>query len=438
MKALLQKIYKRIPVSARGLIKTSAYNGVATLIKMILGVVSNKINSIYLGPSGYALLGQFTNFSTIASTFATGGINSGLIKYVSEYYDQLDKREKIISTSFFIVLICSGVVGIVSITLCRFLSVSLLKSPQYWSIFVIAGLMITLNSAGSIISNLLNAFKLMTKLITAQIITNFIGLGVTVPLVIFFNVYGSLLSIFIIAPAMVFINYRFLLKSGFDFRKIRPSYDRDSFIKLSRYSLMAFTTALLAPVSQIIIRNYIMTKISTVSAGYWQGIIKLSDMYMTIILSSLSLYYLPRLSEIKDHKELRKEVFLGYIILIPMMVIIGLTILFLRDFIIHVLYAPSFNPMRELFPFQILGDFLKITSWLLAFIMLAKAKVKMYLITEVLFSVSYLVFSLVFIKIYGVIGTTYAYSLNYFLYLILFVFLFRNFIFKADGSQFVS
>jgi PST family polysaccharide transporter len=431
MGRIIRKLKSKIPVSAKGLIKTSAYNGVATVIRMILGIISNKICSVYLGPSGYALLGQYANYSTIASSFATGGISSGLIKYVAEYYDQLDKREKIINTSLFIVLICSAIIGIISIVLCRFFSILLLKSPQYWSIFVISGLMITLNSVGIVISNLLNALKHITKLITSQIIMNFVSLGVAIPLVIFFNVYGSLLSVFIIAPLTIYINYHFLLKSGFNFRLVKPLFDKDSFIKLSKFSAMAFTTTLMVPVSQLFIRNFVMTRISPVAAGYWQGVVKLSDMYMGVITSSLALYYLPRLSEIKEINELRKEIFLGYSILMPLMIILGLTIFFLRDFITHTLYAPSFGPMRELFPFQLLGDFFKIASWLLAFLMLAKAKGKMFIITEVIFSLSYLIFSLLFIENYGIVGATYSYCLNYFLYFILFVFLFRNVIFKT-------
>jgi PST family polysaccharide transporter len=187
----------------------------------------------------------------------------------------------------------------------------------------------------------------------------------------------------------------------------------------------------MVPVSQLFIRNFVMTRISPVAAGYWQGVVKLSDMYMGVITSSLALYYLPRLSEIKEINELRKEIFLGYSILMPLMIILGLTIFFLRDFITHTLYAPSFGPMRELFPFQLLGDFFKIASWLLAFLMLAKAKGKMFIITEVIFSLSYLIFSLLFIENYGIVGATYSYCLNYFLYFILFVFLFRNVIFKT-------
>lgn len=431
MGGIIAKLKSRIPINAKGLIKTSAYNGVATIVRMILGIISNKICSIYLGPSGYALLGQYSNYNTITASLATGGISSGFIKYVAEYYDQLDKREKIINISLLIVLVCSAVVGIASIILCRFLSISLLKSPQYWSIFVISGLMITFNSIGTLIANLLNGLKQMTKLITTQIIANFISVGITIPLVIFYNVYGSLLAMFIIAPIAIYINYRFLLQTGFNIKTVKPLFDRESFFKLAKFSVMAYTSTLMIPVSQLFIRNFIMTSISPASAGYWQGIDRLSNMYLAIIISSLSLYYLPRLSEIKDPKELRKEIFLGYSILLPLMSVMGLTIFFLRDFIIHILYAPSFLPMRELFPFQLLGDFFKIASWLLAFLMVAKAKGKMYIITEITFALSYLGFSLFFIKNFGVIGVTYSYCLNYFLYFILFVYLFRDIIFKT-------
>jgi len=432
VKRLLEKFYLRIPVSARALVKTTAYSGLAAVIKMVLGVVSNKVNSIYLGPSGYAILGQYTNYASIVSSISTGGINSGLIKYVSEYYDQLEKRTKIISTALFIVLVCSTLTGIASIVLCKILSASLLKTPQYWSIFVISGLMITLNSIGIVISNLLNAFKQMTRLITTQIIMSFISLGVTVPLVIYLNVYGSLLAIFLIAPIAIYLNYKFLLKAGFDIRKVKPFLDLESFKRLAKFSAMALTSALLVPISQIVLRNYIIANISAEAAGYWQGILKFSDMYMAVILSALSLYYLPRLSEIKDLKELRNEIFLGYSILLPAMAFMGLAIFFLRDVIIHVLYTPSFQPMSELFPFQLLGDFFKIASWLLAFLMVAKAKGKLYLITEISFAFSYLTLSILLINKFGLIGITYAYSLNYFIYLILIFYLFRKLVFHSS------
>ena len=63
---------------------------------------------------------------------------------------------------------------------------------------------------------------------------------------------------------------------------------------------MAITSALTVPVSHMIVRNYIGENLSWDDAGYWQGIWYISTMYLMVITTSLSVYYLPKLSEIQD------------------------------------------------------------------------------------------------------------------------------------------
>lgn len=72
--------------------------------------------------------------------------------------------------------------------------------------------------------------------------------------------------------------------------------------------------------------------------------------------------------------------------------------------------------MIPLFKFQLLGDVLKIGSWVMAFIMLAKRLVKTFIITEIVFAATQVMLSYFFIHQYGIIGTTYAFCLNYAVY----------------------
>ena len=69
---------------------------------------------------------------------------------------------------------------------------------------------------------------------------------------------------------------------------------------------------------------------------------------------------------------------------------------------------------------------IKIASWLLGYLLVAKAMAKVFIYTEILFSVLFLVFSVIFVDIFGLVGITYAYSLNYFLHLIMMIFIFRK------------
>jgi len=137
-----------------------------------------------------------------------------------------------------------------------------------------------------------------------------------------------------------------------------------------------------------------------------------------VVTTSLSTYYLPRLSELNNIDELKKEIFYGYRILLPITLIMASCIYLLREYIVLILFTPKFMPMTNLFLFQLIGDVLKITAWLMSFLMLAKAMIKLFIVSEIVFGCSFVLFSYLFINQYGLVGATYAYALNYLLYLI--------------------
>ena len=89
------------------LLKTSALNGVAVLIKTATLFILNKILAIYVGPSGYAMIGQFQNFIQMVTTFAGSAINTAVIKYTAEYYKDENRQRAIWKTAGSLILIVS-------------------------------------------------------------------------------------------------------------------------------------------------------------------------------------------------------------------------------------------------------------------------------------------------------------------------------------------
>ena len=101
---------------------------------------------------------------------------------------------------------------------------------------------------------------------------------------------------------------------------------------------MSITAAILGPVSHMIIRNHLGKSFGWEAAGYWQAIWYISTMYLMVITTSLSIYYLPRLSEINNKGELRKELISGYKIILPVVSLLALSMFALKDFIILILF----------------------------------------------------------------------------------------------------
>ncbi|MBK9381604.1 MAG: oligosaccharide flippase family protein [Chitinophagaceae bacterium] len=79
----------------------------ATAIRMIAGFVSVKIVAKIIGPSGIALVGQFTNFITMIGSLSTGAIGQGVTKYIAENYDTPDEQKKIVVHAVRITIISS-------------------------------------------------------------------------------------------------------------------------------------------------------------------------------------------------------------------------------------------------------------------------------------------------------------------------------------------
>lgn len=408
------------------LIKTSVLTGVSTVIKVIAGFIINKVIAMYIGPSGLASVGHLQNFLSIVTTFSNGAIASGVIKYTAEYTD-IKQKQKIFSTSIVISLFCSFIISLILFGFSRYFSELILKDTQYSSVFIVFGLTVFLFALNTILMSILNGQKEIKKYVLVNIYSSLFSLLFTSFLIMQLHLMGALYALVVNQSVIFFVTLGFVVKSSwFKWEYFKQGVDKESLIKLSKYSLMAITSALTVPVSHLLIRNYIGDSLGWDEAGYWQGIWYISTTYLMVVTTSLGVYYLPRLSEITDNKELKKEIISGYKIIMPIVIILALGIYVFRELAIYIAFTDDFLPMLVLFKWQLIGDVIKIASWLLGYLMLAKAMTRIFIYTEIMFSVLFVVLSMVFIKQCGLVGVTYAFSLNYFLYLIMMIFIFRK------------
>ena len=409
------------------LIKTSVLTGVSTVIKLITAFVINKVISVYVGPSGLAIIGQLQNFNSIVMSFANGAINSGVVKYTAEHREDIEKKSRFFSTAIVITLVCSVLAGVVLALFSSYFSELILKSSEYTSVFVVFGFTVILFSLNTLLMAILNGQKEIKKYVLVNIAGSLFSLVFTSFLIMQLNLLGALYALVVNQSVIFFVTLTFVLKaSWFKLEYFKKGADKQSLIKLGKYAAMAITSALTVPVSHLIIRNYIGENLSWDDAGYWQGIWYISTMYLMLVTTSLSVYYLPRLSEIQDNQELKKEILSGYKIILPIVSVVALSIFLLREYVILIAFTEKFMPMIDLFAWQLIGDVIKIASWLLGYLMLAKAMTRIFIYTEISFSVLFVLLSIVFVDTFGLVGITYAFSLNYFLYLIMMILIFRK------------
>jgi len=412
------------------LVKTSFFAAIITFIRIASGFVASKVVAIFTGPAGVALIGQFTNFVTIVLTISNGAINTGVVKYTAEYEDDDAELKKLFSTSLKISIYCSLFAGLILFCLSHFFSEFILKSTVYSNAIRILGLTIIFYSLNTLLISILNGKKQIKQYTIVNTVGTIIGLFFTIILVYIYKVQGALYAIFLSQSVVFFFTLYYVIKSSwFSKSYFNQALNLPMAKKLGEFSLMVMVSVFTAPVVQMLLRNMLIQKINLNSAGYWQGMMRISDGYLLLITTALSTYYLPKLSSLKNDKDLRNEIFYGYKMIMPTVFIGCVCIYLFRHVIITVLYTSRFMEMEKLFIYQLIGDLFKIAAWLIAYLMLAKAMTKLFIITEIIFSIIYLLLGYFGVKLFGLYGITVAFAVNYFLYFVYMLLHFRKLIF---------
>ena len=415
-------------VAGAEIVRVFSFTSLSTLVKMATGFISVKIVAALIGPVGVALVGQLQNFAAIVMALASGGINNGIVKYVAEYKLQERQVSAYIAVAWKITLACSLLAGVSMLLLHGALSRWIMLSPDYGYVFIVFGCTVVLYALNAMLISVVNGFKQFKRYVAINIANSLVGLAFTLGFVFALGLKGALISTVTYQSVVFFITLWMLRQqSWFDRKVLRAKFSRLIAGRYFRYTLMTLTTASVVPVAQMLLRSYVITRISPVEAGWWEAMNRVSAAYLLVITSSFGVYYLPRLSELTDPQALRHEIFKAYKVIVPMMLLGGTLVYAMRYAVIHILYTPAFLPMSNLFAWQLAGDFFKICSWLLAFLMVAKSMTKTFIATEILFSLLYVGLGLLLVQHGGsVVGLNQAYLINYILYTLCMGFLFRK------------
>lgn len=401
------------------LIRTSFWNGIAVTVRMGTALLLNKILAIYVGPAGYAIIGQFQNLVSMIVTFATGATNTGVVKYTAQYFDDEAAQRRLWQTAGTVTAIAS-LVSAAAIVLARdVLARRLLHDPGLSGIFLWLAAGLVFISLNALLLALLNGKKEVKRYVVSNIAGSLIGLAVTGVLAWRYGLYGTLVALSINQALVFFVTFQQVSRTAwFRLRFLFGPIDRRHLRALGGYVAMAAATAIATPVSQVAVRNDLAAQFGWNYAGYWDAMARVSTIYLTFVTVTLSLYYLPRLSEIREPDELRREILGTYRLVVPAVAAISLTLYLLRGLVIAILFTRDFAPMETLFAWQMAGDVVKISSWVLSFVMLGRGMTRTFIATELLFALSFWASAALLTRAFGFQGVAMAHLLNYAAYMV--------------------
>ena len=431
MKKLIAYINKNV------LVKVASLQTVSLLTKIIAGILTSKAIAIFIGAEGLALIGNLRNFVSSFQTISILGFYNGAVKYFAEFKDNTVRLSKALSTVFYLGFIATILVSF----FCYFNAQSIndIIFPTYNNypyVIKIFAIVLPFYALNMFSFSIMNGFSNYKMLIVINIIGQILVVAITLLLIYQNKIQGALISVAISESLICLITLVAIINRRSLVGLISVKQISFSFLKkMSSYTMIALFSAIILPLVLLAIRNYIIDNIGYKDAGFWEAMTRISKYYLMLVSSLMALYILPRFSEINGIKEFRKEVFSFYKTVMPIFGLGLILIYFLKPYIVLGVFSNEFQPVEDLFFWQLLGDFVKVLSLVIAYQFLAKKMFWHYIVTEAfLVTILYLT-SIYFIDLYGVKGAVMAHFVSYLLYYGVVLLIFGSSLFGVDINK---
>ncbi|MCX8959014.1 lipid III flippase WzxE [Erwinia psidii] len=399
------------------LAKASAWTAASTLIKIVAGLLVVKMMAVAFGPEGVGQAGNFRQLITVLGVLAGAGIFNGVTKYIAEYQQQPQRLRAATGTASAMVLAFSTMLAVVFLLFAGPISIGLFAHSDYQNVVRIVAFLQFGIAWANLLLAIIKGFRDARGSALALICGSLAGVAAWFVCYRLGGYSGALVGMALVPALLIVPAATVLAKRGHvPLRFLIPTWDTGIARNLSKFTLMALITSVTLPVAWMMMRNLLAEHSGWEQVGLWQGVTSISDAYLQFITASFSVYLLPTLSRLTTRQALSQEIFRALRFVLPTVMAVSLTVWLLRDLAIWLLFSSKFTGMRDLFVWQLTGDVFKVGAYVFGYLVIAKASLRFYILTEVSQFLLLTLFAHWLIPLHGATGAAQAYMATYITY----------------------
>lgn len=365
---------------------TSAFGGVQ-VFQILIALVRGKFVAMLLGPAGMGIAALYTTAANTIQQFASLGLNLAIVKEVAANKDDATKTSATFAIARRLIRTSALVGAIVCLLMSPLLSRWTFGNETHTYGFMLLAIMVffAIASAGEL--SLLQGLHEVKRLSKASIIGGVTGLLVGVPLYYFWGNAG-------IVPAMIvlsittFLFYYHSVKKSIDVTPVRFAWSEHKPIvkKLIALGLVLMASSLIGTFTNFLINTFVRYFGSVDNVGLYQAANSITNQYVGVVFSAMSLDFFPRLTAIvDDNKKMRdvvnRQTEIVSLILTPL--VTGLILS--APVIIKLLLTDSFMSIIPLMRWMGFGILLRGLNYPMGYIAFAKENKRLFFWLEGVF-----------------------------------------------------
>lgn len=353
-----------------------------------------------LGPEGLAELGLFISLSSILMVFSGGGIANAITKYVAEYREFPAQLNRFLGCASLYGGAYSTLILGFSILFASVVAKKVLGDVDLYWLVPVYGFAHAIAFVGTMTTSVANGLGRQDIAAFITISASVITIAASFALISQIGLIGGALAIALIVASVGLVSAAVAFGSRLS-RFMRFRYCNKTFSRLLKYSLMAFSSAMLFPLTETIIRSQIIDAMGLEIAGFWQGLIRLSGAYLGFFSVLLASIFMPTLSRVSCLETCRRLVLAKVLQLGCCFFCFAIFLIVLREYLIPIVFSQEFFPISQIMHWQLLGDFFRVCSYVIGFLLVAKSRTALYIFGEFFQFTLYLAITLFIVYIEG-------------------------------------
>lgn len=406
--------------SYKQIIKSTGIFGGSQVITILIGIVRNKVVAILLGTMGAGLISIYQSVLDVIKSISAFGIETSGVREVAQADDKEDKQElyKTIATidtwSIILAILSSAICIACAYPIGLWLFDNIEHTLQIATLAVSLFFMVL--AAGQTV--ILQGLHHIAYMVKSAIVWNLAGLIVAIPMYYFLQLNGIIPVFILVSIGMYGSAYYYRRKLNLPKIKLSFTEIKNKGLGMLRLGFFVAMAAIPTTASLFIIRAFLVNNSGVEFVGLFQAASTITNVYLSMVLKSMGADFYPRLcGVIKDNKAssglINEQTQVVLILCIPAI----LALLLFSNLFLVILYTYEFMGASVVLNWQIAGTFLKVLSWPLGFILLAKGKGAAFFITEMLYLIVYLCSAYLLYPHCGFEAIGIAYLIGYGIYL---------------------
>lgn len=396
---------------------TSVFGGVQ-ILQILINLVRGKFIALFLGPDGIGINALYVSATNTIQQLASCGINLSIVKEVAARQEDELRLKRFIGIATKLIMLTA----LFGVALCIVFSPALSKftfgNYDYTLAFVLLSAMVFFSIAGGGYLSILQGLHYIKIISKASVVSSLTGLIIGVP---FYYLWGlkGIIPALIISSLSLFVFYylSFRKTSCYNTISVRLKDHRPVIINVFKLGAVLVVSSLIGSMMYYFLYVFIREHGAAESVGYFQSANSITNQYVGMVFTAMSLEYFPRLASCAEDNQKISELVNRQIIVVcniaaPLVCILITT----APIVIRLLLTEEFTLVIPLIRWLALGLIFRAAAYPLGYITFAKGNKKRFFWLEgIMGNAIYFIVSVVLYYLYGLVGLGIGLSIIYFI-----------------------